>query len=298
MERVLRNTPSTLSVTFYSNETPADPDANAVTFTARKADGTIAYTGSATRTGVGVYTWLFAAQAFLMNYTLSWVGNFGGVPVTITTELEIVGGNYFTVAEMRAYDSVLNSVAYPYDEVVYQRQQVEAEFERICGRAFVPRFARETLTGDGSNELWLDNPEVTDILTLTIAGVNYISYESSLRVSRDHSKMIYFTEMSGLTFLEDEDIVIEYEYGMKKVPPQISDKAKKRTRGLLMGKNARIDDRISVIDGDFGRFNMATPGMDMGFGRYVRSSMGVWHTGIPDVDVVLEDYIYEPQGVA
>jgi len=85
---------------------------------------------------------------------------------------------------------------------------------------------------------------------------------------------------------------------MKKVPFAIFDKSRVRARYYLTSRNTRIDERVSVINADgFGRFNLATPGMEMGFGRYVRSGMGVWYTGMPEVDVVLKDFIYEAAGV-
>lgn len=301
MDQILRSTPSTLSVTFTVNETPTDPDGNAATFTAKKPDGSVAYTGAATRTGVGVFTWPFVSQSALMRFTNYWSANFSAQPVTIKTGLEIVGDFFFTVSQLRGYDAALNAVKYPYSDVLDSRQSVEKEFERVCKRAFVRRYERETLTGDYTNELWLLHPDVGDVTSLTFDGDDVLSdYLPYIRVSNENSKMIYFTVESGLVWPGDTDIVVEYEHGFADVPYQIHDKAMKRARGLLLGKNARIEDRVSVIQGgeQFGRFNIATPGMDMGFGRYVRSSMGVWHTGIPDVDVVLEDFIYEPEGVA
>jgi len=302
MERVQRNTPSTLSVTFYANESPVDPDGQAVTVSAVKADGTV-HTSStaATRTGVGVYTYALPSQSALQYLTFSWNGLIGGVSTTLQTEVEIVGGFLFTIAQLRAYDSSLTVGKYPYIKMVEARMSVENEFERICNRAFVPRFQRETLNGDGTEHLWLEKPDVRAITKLTVDGVDKLAAwvtAGLLRVDKDATNLLFFEEGTGW-FPEWSDIVIEYEHGMKHVPFPIYDKSQQRARGYLTSKNARIDERVSVVNAEgFGRFNLATPGMEMGFGRYVRAGKGVYYTGIPEIDAVLKDFIYESAGVA
>jgi len=297
IDRVQRNTPATLQVSFYVDEALTDPDGNAATFTAVKADGTThTATTAATRQSQGKYSFNLPSQSALQNLTCTWAGTFSGAAVSIVTFVEIVGSFLFSVAEMRAYDAVLTDTSkYPYDTIISKRMQVEQEFESICKRAFVTRFDRETFEGDGSTVLWVSNPDVTNVTKLTIDGVDYMSYVTagSLRVDRYNSKLLYWTDRSGLFFIEGAPIVIEYEYGMKPTPWDISEKAKKRARGFLTSKNTRIDERATVINADFGRINLATPGMDMGFGRYVRSGLGVWHTGVPDIDVVLERHRFK-----
>jgi len=300
MERVLRNTPSTLSVTFYANENPVDPDSNAVTVSAVKADGTSHIAPvAATRTGVGVYTYTLASQSALQELTFSWTGLISGQSTTLTTTVEIVGGFLFTAAELRAYDTSLTAIKYPYNRLAEARMFVENEFERICSRAFVPRFGRETLTGDGTDQLWLDMPDVHRVTKLTVDGTDRLAdwvTSNKIKVDKDATNLLFMDD--GTTFPELSDIVIEYEHGMKKVPFAIFDKSRVRARYYLTSRNTRIDERVSVINADgFGRFNLATPGMEMGFGRYVRSGMGVWYTGMPEVDVVLKDFIYEAAGV-
>lgn len=303
MERILRNTPSTLSVTFYANETPVDPDGQSVTVSAVKADGTshIAPT-AATRTGVGVYTYNLTAQSALQFLTFSWTGTISGVSTALQTEVEIVGNFFWSVAQLRDFDSTLTAAKYPYAKVVEARLYVEMEFERICQRSFTPRFARETLTGDGTHQLWLKHPDIHNVTKLTVDGVDRVAdwvTSNKLKVDRDASEMLFFEDSSGLSFPPDSDIVIEYEYGYKNVPFPIFDKSRTRARAFLNMRNARVDERVSVINAEgFGRFNLATPGMEMGFGRYVRSGLGIWYTGMPEVDVVLKDYVYESAGIA
>ncbi len=74
-------------------------------------------------------------------------------------------------------------------------------------------------------------------------------------------------------------IYIEYEYGTAQVPRMISEKAKKRAKGNLIGLASTIDPRATTMNiPDVGFVNLATPGQ--------RGSQ----TGIPDIDVILERY--------
>lgn len=300
IQKVQRNAPATLTAYFYSGETLTDPDANDVDISIVNADGSVHTAATpATRVSTGKYTFTLPAQSALQNLTASWAGLMSAVPVTVTTYVEVVGSFYFDIAELRAYDNVLsNVVKFPTQRLIDVRDEVEAEFESICDRGFVSRFDRQVLTGDGTNELWLENPDITNVTKLLVDGADWAAYISDLRVDVLNSKMVFFRRRSGRVFTEDADVVIEYEYGMKPTPLTIHDKALKRARGLLTSKNARIDERATVINADFGRVNLATPGMDMGFGRYVRSGLGVWHTGIPDIDVALERLRFKDGGAS
>jgi hypothetical protein len=302
IERVLRNNPSTLTAFFYNGDTLTDPDGQAVTFTALKADGTThTATTAATRVSVGKYTFSLPSQSALQELSCEFVGLMSGQATTVPVSVEIVGGFIFTIADFRTYEPLFteNPATYTFDKLADARHATEQEFERICNRAFVPRFGRYEDLGDGTNEIWTEHQDVHNITKLTIDGVDKMSYQTDglIRVDRNNTKLLFLRR--GLFFPQDSEIVIEYEHGFKTTPFPIYDKGKKRARMHALGQVTRVDDRVTVIsDRDGGRYNLATPGMDMGFGRYVRSSMGVWHLGVPDIDVVLQDYIAEPQGVA
>src|SRR4051812_36484040 len=97
MERVLRNTAATTSVTFYNGSSAVEAD-GAVSVIAKRADGSTLFSTNATNDpAVGVYTVVIPAQANLNYLTLTWTGSFTGTPVSIVTEVEIVGGFYFAI---------------------------------------------------------------------------------------------------------------------------------------------------------------------------------------------------------
>lgn len=283
IERVQRGTPATVTVTFYGDEAPLDADAG-VTVTVKRPDGTTFSTGPATHVGAagsGQYKVVIPAQTNLTYFDVTWTGTFAGNAATLTSYVEIVGDFYFTLSELRQYDSALtNTTRFPTDTLVEKRMDVEAEFEDICGRAFVPRFHREQLMQwTGEDYLRTEKPEVFNITKLTVDGADRMSYVTGNLIVRDQDDPhILHLYDEALELTNSDDVLIEYEYGMQRVPRPIKQMAKKRARGLLLGMNATIDERATVMSiPDFGTFNLAAPGPA--------------YTGIPDVDAVLHRYM-------
>lgn len=278
MERVLRGTPATLTAYFYNMETLVDPDDNDVTVTATRADGTDLFLTpqAATRVTAGVYAWTLPAQSNLNLFTVRWEGVIDAEPVSVTTYAEVVGGQYFTLPELRASDSALsNTDKYTTEKLRQARLAVEAEFEGICHRAFVPRYERELVAGDGTAYLWLDHPEPLRVITLSVDGEPWTDVEP--RRPSDSLRQLYLPDR---TWPNGAEVLIEYEYGMWTAPERIKGAALKRAKYRLVADSSRIDERATVMNvPDFGNFVLSTPGMR---GAY---------TGIPEVDVVLDDYV-------
>jgi hypothetical protein len=284
VDRVLRNTAATISVTFYNGSSAAEAD-GAVTVTAKKADGTTLFSTTATNDpAVGVYTTVIPPQANLNVLTLTWTGSFSGTAVSIQSVVEIVGGFYFSIAELRNYDTALaNTTKFPNEKLVDVRTQVEAEFEDICGRAFVPRFYRETgLEVDYDNwTVWLEKPEPIRITSLTVNSVDQTGWANSGYLTRDKYSPNVLDLTNSAVGLAAYGITtaIEYEYGLTQVPVPVKEKALKRAAQKLKGINSAIDERATtMLIPDVGTVNLAQPGQ--------RGS----ETGVPDIDVVLNRY--------
>lgn len=275
-QRIIRGTPVTLSVTFTGDETPIDPDGNAATVTVKNLAGVTIASGPATRTGAGIYTFNLAAQSALNVLTIEWAGTFSGASATVTTSAEVVGGTYFTIYELRNYDSVLtNPTRYPYAKLVKARDFVEWKFESTCGRAFVPRYASQEIIGDGTRDLWLANPEPLRLISLTVNGEDWSS--KTLKASTENLRIL---RLGGCEYFPYRSTIeIEYEYGRDVVPVDVREMSMKLAKHVLVAEQSRIDERATTMNiPDFGNFVLATPGM--------RGSV----TGIPEVDVVLMDY--------
>jgi hypothetical protein len=190
VERVLRNTAATVNVTFYNGSVAVEAD-GVVTVVIKKPDGTTLLSTNATNDpAVGVYSVVIPAQSSLTRLALSWTGSFSGTPATIQTDVEIVGGFYFSIGELRSYESVLsNTTRFPDDDLVDARDQVEAEFEDICKRAFVPRYWREDSLEIDYNEymVWLEKPELIKLISLKQSTLDLITYYNSGYLVRDKS---------------------------------------------------------------------------------------------------------------
>lgn len=290
IERVLRGTPATVTVTFYGGEAAQDADVD-VTVTVKNPDGTTYSTSTALHEGAagsGQYKVNIPPQTNLTLFEVVWTGTFSGNPVTLTSYVEVVGGFYYTLSELRKYDPALaNTTRFTTEALIEKRAEVEAEFEEICGRAFVPRFHREVRSiYTGENYLRTEKPEVFNITKLTVDGADFTSWVTAGNIQRDPDDphiLHLFDDAVGLAW--SDNVVLEYEYGLKRVPPLIKSVAKKRARGLLLGMNATIDERATVMAiPDFGTFNLATPGPK--------------YTGIPDIDAVLHRHMLGTSGNA
>lgn len=283
MDRVLRNTAATITVTFFDGSSPAEADGT-VTILAKRADGsTLLSTNATNEAAVGEYSVVIPPQANLNILTLTWSGTFTGTPITIESTVEIVGAFYFSIAELRNYDKALENVTrFPIEDLINARTFVESEFEDICDRAFVPRFHRETgvEVDPDTGQLWLEKPEITSVLSVSTDGTDQSEWISSGYFKKDkYSPSVLHTSSSALSVVTAIDVTMEYEYGMKQAPVLIKQKALKRAKTLLLGQNSTIDERALTMSlPDIGTVNLATPG--------VRGS----ETGVPDIDVVLNRY--------
>lgn len=289
LERILRNTAATVSITFYNGANAVEAD-GAVTVIAKRADGSTLLNTTATNDpAVGVYSVVIPSQSDLNILTLTWTGTFTGTQISLQSTVEIVGGFYFSLAELRSYDSSLaNTTKYTTSMLIDARNQVETEFEDICGRAFVPRFNREIgiETDPDDDMIWLEKPELIKFLSFKVVGTDYLSWFTNGYMVRDKYSpkgIKIYRDAFGLFAFDPmyypNPIIVEYEYGMTQVPLPIKQKALKRAKTFLSGMNSTLDERaLTMTLPDIGTINLATPG--------VRGS----ETGIPDIDVVLRRY--------
>lgn len=277
MDSVLRSTPATLAVTFYGDENPIDADGT-VTVTITRADGSVLVSGATAShqgaVGSGTYVHNLPGQSALAHLTCVWTGTFSGEQMSITTHVQIVGGVYFTLAEARKIKGLESVTAYPTDLIAEQRTVVETEFEDACGRAFVPRYARDVLSGDGTNTIMLSKPEPYEVLSIKVDGVD-VTAEVEPLLAATWMGELRRTDNSAWP-IGDANVVIEYEYGAASVPLDIQRVAKIYLKSLLLDtRGGAIPDRATRMVADETTYTLAVPGR----AGYI--------TGIPDVDAIL-----------
>lgn len=283
--KALKGNPKTVSTTFYDDTEAALTATGSVTVNVTNYAGAEVATGAATATGT-TYTYTLPAQTELDALTVTFTGVFGGATRTQAVPVDVVGGFYFSLAELRAYDEVLtNTTKYPTARLVAARDGVEAKFEEVTHRAFVPRFAAETLNGTGRDTLWLQWPEWRDVLSVAVDGVDVTADYVGATHDPDRGARAVTLPFPGYWPLGVSNIAVAYTYGFSVVPQGIHDAALRYARYLLISQgNTVLNERATSLrvpsTGDRETaISLAVPG---------RSDS---HVGIPEVDVELDRWI-------
>lgn len=238
--RVLVNTPGLPDVQFLSGDEGQDAD-GAVTVTVTRADGSALATAAATvSAGDGRYTFALAAQTRLDRLKLVWTGTFGGLPSSLTTYVEIVGGFYVSLAELRSSPNL--GAAHKYDDVdlAEARAWFEDTFEDHTGVAWVPRSAREKVSAGRRGWVVLRRHPVravTSVRSYTSA-VDYSEFTADELADLDVSDSgIVRRQWLGSWPSGYRNLVVEYEHGYDAPPADICRAAVVGIReGLLTNK--------------------------------------------------------------
>ena len=203
--------------------------------------------------------------------TLTWTDNSGTV---VSSTVEIVGGYYGTISEIRGDDRSMidqtmgDPVKFPTGRLVAARRFVEEEFETVCGRAFVPRYAAVTVTADG--HVALPHPDVRAIHRVTVDGVE---------IPAPTPASTGTTIISGVT----GPVSVLYEHGTDRPPQAIVRAFFTRVRHAVNALSSAVPDRASTFSSENGAtYSLLTEGRAGSI------------TAIPSVDAALRAHAYRP----
>jgi hypothetical protein len=277
MQRIVQGNSATLSHTFYTDGVATDPSPATATVTITRDDGTAVVTAqAATRTAAGVFTYTVTPThtADLDIWDVAWTATFGAQSQVFHDTVEVAGGVLFTIAQARALSPLSSLTAYPTVAIVEARTMVETAIEEACGVAFVPRYRRDRVSGNGRSTLML-RPRLRAVRSVSVDdSVITQTYLDTIRVLPTGEAYYPSWWASGISNLE-----IAYEHGYDSPPPRVSQAA------LLYAKNflvkGPIDERTTSMVSEDGTFTLATPGMRGSF------------TGLPEVDAVIQQYSLE-----
>jgi hypothetical protein len=287
--RVQKTTQLTMSHTFIVDDVATDA-AGAVTVNVKRWDGTVVQTGTASHTSgnVGQYDFVVTGgsagtTAQLDALTVEWTGTIGGAAVTVADDIEVVGGFWFGIAQLRARHKVFaNASTYPGSALADSRIIVENEGERITRQAWVPRFAVETLSGGlGNPFLGLRWPTIRKIRSVKVGGVAWAQADVDT-IGWDESGLIYRGQALVAWPVGVRNIVIEYEHGNDRAPLDLADAAMLRMRTVVPRPTSPIPDRAQSYSTEEG-------------GVYALARADEEHTGIPDVDAVYRSPRYRKE---
>lgn len=267
--RILKTTAITLSHTFVVDGEAADAVGN-ISIAVKRLDGTTVASGTATKPPgtTGVYTWALAASATLDTLTVDWSGIVASATVTVRDYVEVVGEFLFGLDQ--AYDDLsLSTAIHPLAEIAAKRIGIEQECERICRQAFVPRFERETLSGNGSSRLVLKHMLPRALRVVSISGVAMSAPDVAAVGLAEHGVL---TRPGGVPWPAGlGNVVVEYEHGRDMPPLPVREAGILRLRSLLGRPKSGVPDRTSSFTTpDGSAYRLTMPGAES--------------TGIPDVD--------------
>lgn len=276
-QRILRGVSATLSWQNVDGDGTAAAPAGTVTVGVTKADGSMLVAAGTATSGTGsdprTYALSAANNLALDLLTVTWTD--GGDSSTHTTYVEVVGGYYFSVAEARASDqSLTNTATYTDAAIIAARREVEEEFERICGVAFVPRYNRQTIVSP--QPLLLEHGKVRTLRS--VRDYSTATAYSTVAAS-DLAELVgspSLRSLAGYTF-SGPRLVVEYEHGYDRPPAEVKRAALQRLRYRLNMAKSAIPDRATSFSIDQG-------------GTYRLDTADASSTGQPDIDAVLDRY--------
>ena len=257
VDRILKNTGGTIMLPLTVDGAATDPSPDECTVTVTNAAGTTVVPETpATDTGTGTFSFNLtsAHTALLDTLTATWVYTRDGNEESLSTVHEVVGGFLFTVAEFRALGSAYaNTSNYPTSAVVDMRTTVEQALEDACDVAFVPRYYRETFSGQGSTTTLLRWPKVTAVRTVTIDG-NAVTPVSSVVAVREG--LAYYSSGWSAGY---GNVTIGYEHGFPTPPMRM------KRAGLLLAKRwltpSAADDRAINMTNETGTYAIMQAGV-------------------------------------
>ena len=246
--RVLRTAKSTLSQTFYLDGVATDAT-GAVAVAITRLDGTAVESGNASGPDANhAYSYQFQGRDVVDLLTVTWSATISGYAIVLTDSIEIVGGFFFSTTEGRAVDPALASTSkFPDSDLVTYRAQTEAECERICGQAFVPRFLRFSINGTGATALMSPVAMIRSIRSVQISGTTMSPSDTAL-VGFSDAGMIYLTKgwIPGVPY-GLKNITIELEHGWDAPPIDIVRAAKLRFKSMALQSRSPLPDRAERV---------------------------------------------------
>ena len=269
-QRIVANTAAQLSwQAVDQNGEPSDPGTTTVGVVG--SDGSVILApGTATTAGAVATSRVVSVPAQSVDQlTVTW----SGATASAVTYVDVVGGVFFTSAQLRAQEpTVASSSSYPLTAILDARQIVETVFEQRTRTAFVPRFkVLETSTG-------------RKVGRSGIRSVSWVQYVDGTYTT-DATVIANAVEVSqpGIECASNVDRV-GVIFGFDTCPADVARVAMLYARHLLTASNASgIDMRTLATSSPDGQVTMfPAPGRP----RFI--------TGIDDIDEALRAYMVKP----
>lgn len=194
---------------------------------------------------------------------------------TRRSQFELVGRHLYTQADLRAFDAPLaNETKYPDAALRIVRDEVTDRFEIEAGVSFIPRGAREVVSGDGTKILLLRERLATRVVSIAVAGTALSAAElAKVKLHRRGT-----LEYDGGVFTSGIlNVSILYEHGYATAPGPVVRAAWRYARYIHLNPVLDQNERATAVFTEAYGYRLTLPGRD-------------GPTGLPEVDAVLVRY--------
>lgn len=264
---LLTNTGASLTQTFFSGETTIDATGSVTVAASNLAGVTVAGAATATHVGAansGAYEWALAAVAAPDLIKVVWSGTFGGVAQSLTSYVEIVGGFYISIYDLRHSDDqmgsaaaakpISNTTSWPLATLILARQEAENEAMRIMGHSCVARASALRLVSV-KGVLHPRFAFLRSVRAATLVIDNTVVSVASWRIEGEDANRIW----CGLADGTAVDVIIEH--GEDRVLDAISRACLVRARHALARTGSKLPDTTErFTTTEFGTIFLARPG--------------------------------------
>ena len=287
-QQILRGTSITVTETFQVDGVPADLDSGVPTVAAKYPDGsalTPAPVASGAWTGrtTGQYRIVLDGQAEVTILDpITWTGTIGGKTQVLYSRVEWVGAHLFALAEAKTFDGgaivAATNAPVPTDQQIMDtRARITDDFAEILGFQPVPRFARETLDGNGYTALGLRHLKAHRLISVTVNGAPQSGGDYQISIGNEVEAVSDYGYGTAFT-RGRRNVVVEYVHGDERVDPATARAALIVAKSQLIRSD--VTDRATSLAGpEGGTTFLSTAGRESG-------GQVQWY-GLPHTDSVL-----------
>ena len=269
-----------ITKTFYAADEETATDATGdVTGAISREDGT-ALTGAtiATNNGnTGQYDLSLTAAAHLTRVdvlTVTWTATVAGRAVSETDYVAVVGGRYFTVADLRSQRGLGSTSSFPAEDLIAARDVAEGWIENYCRHAWVASYAREVFDGDSSSRVQLNHLDIIELISVSIDGT---SQDLTDWTVNDSGRLLTDGAIFTIASPAGHNVEVQYKWGKQLTPPDLSRAARDLAKHILLTVDSSIPDRARMMQTEWGLFHLDKASEDH-------------PTGIPEIDAVIKRY--------
>lgn len=280
MDRIRKIGTGSYTLTLHTVDddgTPVTPHAPA-TVVIRDGAGVQVFSGAATASDHKLTAVVASSELEHLDvFTATWSALVNSVATQWVSDIELVGGYVFEIADLREQDRTFTVEKYPTETLREVRGWVEDVIEgpRAANVAFVPRSSRVTIDGTGRTSLVLPDLNVREVYAVSVDGVAWTDAQIAKLTVDDGVLWL----ASGAPFYMwpagHRNITLHYSHGHDRAPGAITRAA------LMLAKEYLVKSDVP------GRATATSIG-DQLFRLTIAGRDGV--TGLPDVDAAIDQF--------